>query len=158
MGGQVVMRRLLFCQNLGGGGGRCNWPPAIDAPVEVQLVDDDVVNVCPRHLSSGSQMQDNARVFLIPFSLDFFIKSRFSQTSLSWTKKRTNKKVATWKNLGKTFSWESALWVPFQRAQTSTSGSKTLQKKIHYIVNRPFNLHPEKWFWGCHLRFSRAWT
>ena len=22
----------------------------------------------------------------------------------------------------------------------------------------PFNLHPEKWFWGCHLRFFRAWT
>ena len=22
----------------------------------------------------------------------------------------------------------------------------------------PFNLHPENWFWGCHLRFSRAWT
>ena len=97
--------------------------------------------------------------FLIPFSLDFFIKSRFSQTSLSWTKKRTNKKVATWKNLGKTFSWESALWVPFQRAQTSTSGSKSLEKKrIHYRVNRPFNLHPEKRIWGCHLRFSRAWT
>ena len=26
------------------------------------------------------------------------------------------------------------------------------------IDSRPFNLHPEKWFWGCHMRFSRAWT
>ena len=29
---------------------------------------------------------------------------------------------------------------------------------VNYSHNNcPFNLHPEKWFWGCYLRFSRTY-
>ena len=31
-------------------------------------------------------------------------------------------------------------------------------RKMSIFYIRPFNLQPEKWFWGCHLKFFWVWS
>ena len=118
--------------------------PPLTPPIEAQLVDDDVINACPRHLSSGSQMQDNARVFFDTVFTWLLHQVEIFTNFTELNEEKNQQKSCNMEESGQNFFLRICALSPFPAcANVDIWIEKSRKKKIHYRVNRPFNLHPE---------------